>query len=203
MVRADESSEVLLQRARDGDLSARGHLLETYRGYLAVIARALMNPGLRSRVEPSDLVQETLLEAHRDFAQFTDAGTTGLAAWLRKILVRNVIDRDDFHRAERRDVRRERSIDAASGSSGHALIDVLAAPISSPSAQAMRRQEDDALAEALHRLPADYRQVFVLRSLQGVPVEEIAVQMGRSANAVRLLWGRALLKLTVILGRPP
>jgi len=205
MTQADESSEVevLLQQARAGDLPALGRLLELYRDDLAAIARSLLDPALRSRVASSDLVQETLLEAHRDFAQFAGRDERGLVAWLHKILVRNFADQADFHHAERRDVRRDRSLDADPESSAPALLDALAAPISSPSTQAVRREEADALTEALERLPADYRKVFVWRSLEGFSFEEIAARMGRSPNAVRMLWGRALLKLSETMERPP
>ncbi len=166
MTQADEPSsdvDVLLRQARAGDESARGRLLESYRDHLAATAQSLLDPSLRSRVTSSDLVQETLLEAHRDFGDFTGAGEHGLAAWLHKILERNLADQADFHHATRRDVRRERSLDAEPESSAPAVLDTLASPISSPSTQAMRREEADALAEALERLPADYRTVFILR----------------------------------------
>jgi RNA polymerase sigma-70 factor (ECF subfamily) len=205
MAQADDSSEVevLLQQARAGDLPALGRLLESYRDDLAAIARSLLDPALRCRVASSDLVQETLLEAHRDFAQFAGGDERGLVAWLHKILVRNFADQANFHHAERRDVRRERSLDAHPEGSAPALLDALAAPISSASTQAMRREEAAALTKALERLPADYREVFVLRNLHGVVVEEIAARMGRTPNAVRMLWGRAVLKLSETLERPP
>jgi len=206
MTQADEPSsevDVLLQQARAGDESARGRLLESYRDHLAATARSLLDPSLRSRVTSSDLVQDTLLEAHRDFGRFTGADERGLAAWLHKILMRNLADQADFHHAVRRDVRRDRSLDAERANSAPALGDTLAAPISSPSDQAMHREEADALAEALERLPGDYRMVFLLRNLEGIAIEEIAARMGRSPNAVRMLWERALVKLSQTLERPP
>ncbi len=206
MTQADEPSsevDVLLRQARAGDESARVRLLESYRDHLAATAQSLLNPSLRSRVSSSDLVQDTLMEAHRDFGHFAGAGERELAAWLHKILLRNLADQADFHHAGRRDVRRERSLDAEPESSAPALVDALASPISSPSTQAMRREEADALAEALERLPADYRTVFILRNLEGVVFEEIASRMGRSPNAVRMLWERALQKLSQTLEQPP
>jgi len=206
MTQADEpSSEVddLLQQARAGDESARGRLLELYRRDLGVMAQSLMDPSLRSRVASSDLVQETLLEAHRDFERFAGKNKRGLAAWLHKILVRNLADQANFHHAVRRDVRRDRSLDDQPKSSAPALVDALTASISTPSDQAVRQEEADALAEALERLPADYRTVFILRNLEGVAFEEIASRMGRSPNAVRMIWERALVKLSQTLERPP
>ncbi len=206
MTQAQEPSsdaDLLLQQARAGDESARGRLLELYRHDLGVMAQSLLDPTLRSRVASSDLVQETLLEAHRDFGQFAGAGERGLIAWLHKILVRNLADQANFHHAGRRDVRRDRSLDDQPESSAPALVDELAASISTPSDQVMRQEEADALAEALERLPADYREVFILRNLEGVAFAEIASRMGRSPSAVRMLWERALVKLSQTLERPP
>ncbi len=206
MTHADEplsEVDVLLQQARAGNVSARGRLLESYRDHLEVMARSLLDQSLRSRVTSSDLVQDTLLEAHRDFGHFVGKGERGLASWLHKILMRNLADQADFHHAGRRDVRRDRSLDGEPENSAPTLGDTLASPISSPSTQAMRREEADALAEALERLPADYRAVFLLRNLEGVAFEEIASRMGRSPSAVRMLWERALVKLSQTLERPP
>ncbi len=206
MTQADEPSsdaDLLLQQARAGDDLARGRLLELYRRELGAMAQSLLDPSLRSRVASSDLVQETLLEAHRDFGHFAGAGERGLIAWLHRILKRNLADQADFHHATRRDVRRERSLDPEPESSAPALLDALASPISSPSTRAMHQEEADALAKALERLPADYRTVFILRNLEGVAFEEIASGMGRSPSAVRMLWERALVKLSQTLERPP
>jgi RNA polymerase sigma-70 factor (ECF subfamily) len=71
----------------------------------------------------------------------------------------------------------------------------LADSISSPSAHAVRREEAVLLADALARLPADYREVFILRNLEKIPVDEIAARMDRSPNAIRKLWARAMVAL--------
>jgi len=206
MTQADQPSsdaDRLLQQARAGDESARGRLLESYRGHLAAAAQSLLDPALRSRVTSSEVVQETLLEAHRDFEHFAGQKEHGLAAWLHKILVRNLADLASFHHAARRDVRRDRSLDAEPESTDPALGDALTAPISTPSDQAMQHEEAEALAIALERLPDDYRRVFILRNLEGVTFEEIAARMGRSPSAVRMLWERALVKLAHTMERPP
>ena len=160
MTQPDESpSDVrsLLQQARAGDMSARGQLLELYRRDLGAMAESLLDPAIRARVGSSDLVQETLLEAHRDFGNFDGAGERGLAAWLHQILKRNLADEASFHHAGRRDVRRERSLDAQPKSTAPALGAVLAGTISTPSVQAIEQEEADALAKALEaaagRLP--------------------------------------------------
>lgn len=191
----DAIPEVLLEQARAGDDAARGRLLELYRNYLRLMARALVGQDLRVRLDPSDLVQETFLEAHRDFPRFAGQGEPELVAWLRQILVRNLANQAKHHRAQRRDVRRQEPIEAVLDRSSLAIQAALAAPVSSPSQGAIRREQAVRLADALETLPADYREVFVRRNLNHESVEQIAAAMGRSVNAVRKLWARALIAL--------
>src|SRR3954470_22167833 len=82
--------EQLLHLARAGDESARGQMLELFRDYLRLLARLELDRRLRGKADPSDLVQETFLEAHRDFPQFRGGTEPELAAWLRQILARNL-----------------------------------------------------------------------------------------------------------------
>jgi RNA polymerase sigma-70 factor, ECF subfamily len=200
---SDDHPDVLLVRARAGDQAARGRLFELYRNYLRLMARSLIAPDMRPRLAASDVVQETFLEALRDFPDFTGEGEPEVVAWLRKILVRNLADLIDHHHAGRRDVRRQQSIEKELEDSSQALHASLAASVSSPSAQAIRREEAVLLANALARLPAHYREVFILRNLESVPVAEIAVRMKRSPNGVRMLWGRAIKKLSQMMDEEP
>jgi len=200
---ASDAPEALLGLARASDAAALGRLLEGYRNYLRLMARSLIGQALRLKLDPSDLVQETFLEAQRDFLRFRGGDEPELVAWLRKILVHNLANQVEFHRAGRRDLRREASLEAELDRSGAALHRLLAAPISSPSARAVRREEAVRLADALERLPADYREVFVLRNLERLPFERVAERMGRTGGAVRKLWGRALIQLTDALKEAP
>src|SRR5262249_35196419 len=101
----EATPDVLLLRARTEE-EARGQLLEMYRNYLRLQARALLGTALQVRLDPSDLVQETFLDAHRDFASFQGATEAELLAWLRRILARNLADQARHHKAQGRDVRR-------------------------------------------------------------------------------------------------
>src|SRR5690242_14435476 len=112
MSHASRRPEWLIERARAGDDAARGRLLELYRNYLRLLARSLIGQALRLRLDPSDLVQETCLLAHRHFDSFAGSGEPELAAWLRRILVRNVADQARRHRAGRRDDRLHESLEA-------------------------------------------------------------------------------------------
>src|SRR5437870_12386577 len=109
---AEDAPEFLLIQARAGDAAALGRLLELYRNYLRLQARALIGAGLRVRLDPSDLVQETLLEAHRDFVGFTGQTEGEVVAWLRRILVHNLADQIKRHQAGGRDYRRKESLEA-------------------------------------------------------------------------------------------
>jgi RNA polymerase sigma-70 factor (ECF subfamily) len=181
----------LLAQARAGDHEALGQVLEGYREYLRLLARARVGHDLRVRLDPSDLVQETLLEAQRDFGQFLGGSEAELAVWLRRILARNLADQLKYHQSQKRDVGREQRLDALIEQAHEAL----AAPLSTPSKQASRREQAVVMANALARLPEDYREVIALRHIEGRSFEEIAGHMGRSAGAVRMLWMRALERL--------
>ena len=159
------------------------------------MARSLADGALRARLDPSDLVQETFLKAHRDFDRFAGATEPEMVAWLRQILVRNIANQARNHRRQGRDVGRQVSLEAALDRSSVAVQRALAAPLTSPSARAERREQAVLLADALERVPLDYREVFILRNLEHVPVEEIAARMDRSVNAVHKLLFRAMAAL--------
>jgi RNA polymerase sigma-70 factor (ECF subfamily) len=173
-------------------------LLESYRNRLTVLARAQIDARLRARANPSDLVQETFLQASRHFDQF-QGNAKELEAWLRRILHRRVVRLVRKHvLARKRSVRREVSAgvgDAGLNGSLAAGNVPLVSPSSSPSNQAQRRELAEIMAGRLAKLPAAYRQVLVLRHLQGLSFAEIAGNMARSEGAVRVLWLRALERL--------
>jgi RNA polymerase sigma-70 factor (ECF subfamily) len=195
MAEAADAPEVLLARARAGDAATRGRLLDSYRNYLRLMAATHMGAALRARADPSDLVQEALLEAHRDFAAFAGGSEPELLAWLRRILARTLLDQARRHRAQGRNPGREASLEALMAESDSGLAALAAAPGPSPSSYVARREQAVRLADALERLAPDYREVVVLRGLQGLPFEEVARRLGRKPGAARMLWARALERL--------
>jgi len=195
MTLSDVVPERLLEQARGGDDAALGRLLELYRNYLRLLARSLIGGALQAKFDPSDVVQEAFLKAHADFKGFLGQGEPELVAWLRSILVHRLADLARHHKARGRDLRREESLEAMLERSSLDVQHALAGLSQAPSSLALKREQSVLLAEALERLPEDYREVFVLRNLEQVPIEEIATRMGRSPNAVRKLWTRALLAL--------
>ncbi len=188
--------ERLLRLARAGDGGARGQLLELYRSYLALLARLQIDRRLQARVDASDVVQEVFLKAHRHFAQFRGSTEAELTAWLRQILLAHLLNLVRQHRgSRRRDMRLERDLAAELDQSSHDMDPALFARHSSPSEEAARREQAVLLADALGGLPEDYREVIVLRHLEGLPFAAVAERMGRSVDSVNKLWVRALGRL--------
>lgn len=186
----------LIACARREEPQARDRLLESYRNYLRLLARTGIDTSLQGKADPSDVVQETLLKAHRHFEQFRGSTEAELATWLRQILVRNLTDLFRRYRhTEARQVYRERSLDDLLNHSSQALGKLLAGGECSPSENAQRRELSVVLADVLTELSADYREVIVLRNLEELEWDAIAQKMSRSTGAVRILWARALKQL--------
>jgi RNA polymerase sigma-70 factor (ECF subfamily) len=202
-VGADPDPELLLHRARAGDGEALGRLLERYRNYLLLLARLQIGRRLQGKVDGADLVQETFLKAHRDFARFRGQTEAELVSWLRQILAGNLAHLvRRYWGTRRRDVRLERQLADELDRSSRALGQSLAAPQSSPSQQAARREQAVLLADALRQLPDSYREVIILSHLEGLSFPEIAARMGRTLDSVKNLWARALARLRRTLGGP-
>jgi RNA polymerase sigma-70 factor, ECF subfamily len=186
----------LLSGARRGDQQLLGRLLTIYRNYLTILATTQLDARLRRRVSPSDVVQEAMLGAYRDFPKFRGSSERELLAWLRQILINCLHHAYDTHvQAGRRDVRREVSLDDMNGAIDRSvarLAGVIADKGPSPSAPARDRERAVAIADQLARLRPDDRDVIVLRNLQGLSFEEVADRMGRKPGAVRMLWLRAI-----------
>jgi RNA polymerase sigma-70 factor, ECF subfamily len=197
----DIDVEQLLGLARDGDEVALGQLLELYRGYLSLLARLQIGRRLQGKVDQSDLVQDTFLEAHRHFAQFRGTAEAELVCWLRQILaglLANLVRK--YYGTQRRDLRLERDLAQELDQSSRTLDRSMAAPHSTPSQRAMRREQAVLLANALEQLPDDYREVIILRHLEGLSFAQVSQRMGRSVDSVKNLWARALAQLRRSLG---
>jgi RNA polymerase sigma-70 factor (ECF subfamily) len=197
--RAQHDAGQLFMSARQGSNSCLGQLLALYTNYLKLLVSAQLDSRLRVRVSPSDIVQESFFEAHRDFPEFRGKSIGEFVVWLRRIVVNNILRVVEQHvQAEKRDVRREVSLEEIGRrleQSTVRLETLLAEQAESPSGCASRREDEILLADTLAQLPADYRDVIVLRHIEGLSFEEVAQRMERSAGAVRMLWLRALKKM--------
>jgi RNA polymerase sigma-70 factor (ECF subfamily) len=196
--------EALLRQARAGDSAALGQLLELYQNYLLLLARVQIGRRLQSKIDAADLVQETFLEAHRHFAQFRGTTEEELVSWLRHILAANLANLvRRYYGTRRRDIRLERELSAELDQSSRLLDQGLVAERSTPSQQAARREQAVLLADALRRLPDDYREVLILRHLEELSFPELARRLGRSVGSVQKLWVRGLAELRRVLGGSP
>lgn len=197
-VNADGSREFgqLLALARAGNREALGELLQWYCNYLTILASTQLDKRLQRRLSPSDLVQDTLLAAQRDFPDFRGQCERELLGWLRQILINSLHRAIEVHlKAGKRDLRREVSLDDMNTSMDKSAVNfgaILAGSGTSPSGPVHARERAVALANELAKLPEHYREVIVLRNLQSLSFEEIATRMDKSVGAVRMLWLRAI-----------
>jgi len=189
----------LLGAARQGDTDALGQLLDAHRSYLRLLARLEVGRRLQAKVDASDLVQETFLQAHRAFPDFRGTSEAEMLQWLRSILASRLSKTvRRYYGAQCRDLELEQDL----GRSSQALQGMLAISETSPSQRVVRQEQAVLLANAVERLPDDYREVIVLRNLRRLRFQEVAREMGRSVDSVHKLWARALTKLRVELGGP-
>lgn len=189
----------LIERARRGDVACRERLFDACRSYVGIVARAQVESWLRTKVDASDLVQETLLEAYRDFDRFQGCTEQEWLGWLRRILSHNAADFVRRYRGtDKRQARREVPF-ADPGDSQARGAPEPAAVDPTPSQEFVKLEAELRLAAALAQLSDDYQEVIALRNLQRLPFEEVAQRMGRSRPAVQMLWMRAIRQLQELL----
>lgn len=172
---------------------------EEFRHYLALLARAHLGPSQRAKVDPSDIVQQTLLDAHRKLKQFRGTTEAEMAAWLRKMLSFRVTDAFRALGRQKRDVALERSIDARVDDTCSRLEGWLEAVQTSPSGKASRNEQLVRLAEAMAKLPDAQREAIELHHLHGLSLSDTAEQLDRTGGSVVGLLRRGLVKLRELL----
>jgi RNA polymerase sigma-70 factor, ECF subfamily len=196
MPRADDRNIVRIHQARAGSPEALGQLLDGCRGYLMRIARDELDPRLQAKGGASDLVQETFLEAQRDFAAFTGDSEAELLAWLRHRLRYRVAKFvRSYRQTAKRAAGREVSLDLAGSSSVPGAVPVPIADQPSPSQCAVAGERDQLLEQAMEQLPAEYRRVLDLRYRERLSFEEIGRVLARTPKSARTLWAEAIERL--------
>ncbi len=184
----------LLASARNGLPEAIGEAFEACRPYLLTVAGRELDPALKAKGGASDLVQQTFLEAQRDFAGFDGESEAELLAWLRRVLLNNVANfARSYRETAKRDVAREQTLqprDSSLARRGGLLADT-----TTPSGIAVQAERFLAVQQAIDRLPDDYQQVLLLRYREERSFEEIGRRLNRSSNAARKLWSRAVERL--------
>jgi RNA polymerase sigma-70 factor (ECF subfamily) len=196
MTQSTSSVAALLAATRRGESAAAGELLQRYREWLCLLARLQLGRRLRAKCDASDVAQQALLEACRALPEFRGGTEAEFTAWLRQILA-HVLTHEGrrYYGTQQRALEREVSLEQALLESSQQLGGLLAASDPSPSQEVVRREQGVLLADVLARLPADYREVIILRNLEGLSHEAVAQRMGRGVGAVRMLWVRALARL--------
>jgi RNA polymerase sigma-70 factor, ECF subfamily len=179
-----------------GELSLDVEQFNQYRDWLRLLARLQIDTRFQGKFDASDIVQQTLFEACRDLPKYRGRSQAELLPWLRGILA-HVIAHQVRHYGGTlaRNASREISLEASLAQTSCALANVLVADQSSPSQQVAREEEGVRLARILESLPTDYREVLILRNLEGLSHEAVAARMNRSPGAVRMLWVRALARV--------
>ncbi|MGE0538500.1 MAG: sigma-70 family RNA polymerase sigma factor [Pirellulales bacterium] len=190
--------DVSLARARAGQAEDKGHVLQQCRDYLLAVAMRQLPSDLRAKVGPSDIVQETLARAFERFDRFTGEGQQELLAWLTRILDYRVLTAvRKFRHTEASNIAREARADGADDVPE--LLLGLAAATPGPALRAAAREEQLQVQAALERLRDDDRQIIELRNFELLSFVEIGRRTGRSAEAVRKHWGRAIERFSTLL----
>ena len=202
----DEKSVLvdLLNKARDGDDAARDELFDKCRNYVNFVARTQVESWLQAKVDASDLVQQTLLEAHRGLDGFRGNTEDEWLAWLRRILTNNTTDFVRRYKgAEKRRATKEVPLQMPMGDNSQDFFFEPSADIESPSQIVMQHEREILLADAIAQLSEDHQEVVMLRNVQKLPFDEVARRMDRTRPAVQMLWMRALKRLEQILKEQP
>ncbi len=188
-----------LSAARAGSREALGEALDGYRDFLLKLAEREIDADLRAKGGASDLVQQTFLDAQQLFPRFEGHTDGEWHAWLRQLLVHNAADFTRRFRASKRDAVRESPLPGSATGMGSALQ----ADIGTPSVLVGGAEQEAVLAQALTKLPNEYREVLRLRYEENLSFEEIGQRLGgRTPNAARKLWTRAVQELEQKLQAP-
>jgi RNA polymerase sigma-70 factor (ECF subfamily) len=193
---AADCFSVLLESARSGNAAAMGRLLEGSRKQLEQVARYHVPDELRAKEGPSDLVQETFLEAQQHFDQFVGGTAAAFSAWLRAILYNTL---KDFRRAYRNGQKRLASREEPLGAPGRDHATGLFARDLSPDEALVVEEMKAAVRDCVSRLSEPHQQVLRLRSHEGLSFPKAGAQLGLSEEATRKLCCRALSALGELL----
>lgn len=196
-----DGGTVLLAAARGGSVEALGRLFEAARLQLLAVARRDIPLRLRGKCGPSDIVQQTALDAHRGIVDFDGDSPTEFYAWLREILRTNIVDSvRHYERTRKREVAREVSLDDPERMPSAGEITPI---LRRPDDSAVRREEMLAVERALDELTPDRRTAVWMRHWEGRSFAEIGDRLGSSEEAARKLWYRGIRQLGEVIHSMP
>lgn len=197
----NSQTEELLREAIRGNADAVEVLLARYRERLQRMVAVRMDRRLRRRVDPSDIVQETLMTAVAKLPEFVRDRPLPFVAWLRCLALERVAQIHRYHiRTSKRAVGREAVGDMAlpADSAVH-LIDLVADRGSSPSRAAIREEQRQRMRSKLQQLPTYDLDVLVMRYLEHLPLAEIAETLGVGLSAIKMRHFRAVQRLRALI----
>jgi RNA polymerase sigma-70 factor (ECF subfamily) len=205
MLLGSPDTEELLARASGGDSAARGQLLALHRQRLCKMVALRLDRRLAARVDPSDVVQEALLEAARKLPDYLRQRPVPFYPWLRRLAWEHLIKLHQRHlnTRKRSAAREEKRILALPDESALALAQRLVAPGTSPSNRLVQEELRARVRAALARLPEGDREVLAMRYLEQLSMNEIAAVLGINEGAVKMRHTRALRRLSGLLGSDP
>jgi RNA polymerase sigma-70 factor (ECF subfamily) len=197
----DPTTRYLIQRSANGDLAAMDELLQAHRPRLRRMVSLRLDPRLAARVDPSDIVQDALVEAHQKLPEYLQAPPLPFYPWLRQIAWEQLIRQIRVHLdAQRRSVLREQAIEAVlPEASSDLLVRSLVDQMPQPDSEVARREELSRMKQALHELTEEHREVLVLRFLEGLSLDETAAVLHTTEAAIRGRQFRAIQRLKELL----
>ena len=191
---ASKTFDRLVSAAQEGSTEALGELLDQWRDYLLLVANRELGDDLCQKAGASDVVQDTFIRAHQSIGSFRGRSEDELIGWLRQILLHQIVGlRRHYSGTLKRDIRREQSLSCNRQLKD--LVESLPAEDGGPPRHAMANEDMVLVGRALESLPDDHRQVIYLRYWENLSFPEIGERMGRSAEAARKCWSRAVQKL--------
>ena len=198
----NEKTQHLVALAKEGDQTALNQLCSVYSERVRRIIRFRLDQKLRSKLDSVDVVQDVLLLAMGGLKDFTYRSEGDFLRWLSRIAENKIRDIfDEFH-AEKRDIRKEIPFKEQRRSSGGTMGAVLGPMrVPTPSVIMCKKESLDRLEKALDELKPEYREVVVLKRIEGLSYDEIGERLGKTAKAVSMLMYRAMTALTIAYGK--
>ncbi len=195
----EDSSKIFaakLAAAKSGDQESLGSLFESYRPFLTLMVELQLGKHLKRKLDAADVVQEIFLDAHRAISKFNGTSEPEFSQWLRAILTTRIASvLRHYLGTQQRDLRLEQQIQNDLDHSAMTLGKMVIDPNSSPSQHVAKHEQSQLAVDALMRLADDYRDVLIMRHMEGLKFPEIAIRMNRSVDSVEKLWLRGLTKL--------
>jgi RNA polymerase sigma-70 factor (ECF subfamily) len=193
----DDKTRHLIALAQDGDESALNQLCKVYGSRILWIIRLRMGAELRTKLESMDLVQDVLMSAFEDLGNFTYKTEGDFLRWLSKIAENRLRGHLQRFHALKRDIRKEVRLNSYRPTAEDSVVAALDAVVTTTPSVIMSKREDlDKLAKAIDALKPEYRQVIELTKIEGLSYKEVGEKLGKSADAARMLFSRAMAELT-------